>query len=214
MTEQSLPVEPEPFAAMLEAHFPIYAQDKSRSLLGVSRALSISLLVVTRHAKKYGWERRLANLATRKVTSPDALTQNPQQAVTAVNLEQLNVAEKLLSKGLGALETLDFTRPADALKAIDMAIELKRQAVGADGSQQQDMVDLIMGHIQRLTERQITPETPTTPVRITLEPAQTEPPRLLAAAQDEFKLDEAFLEEAGRGIPDDIERGAEPTDDQ
>lgn len=81
--------------------------------------------VVTRHAK--GWE--AARLQYRSQTI--AKTLNRVSTTEAeLRAKQLRVSDALLSKGLTAMQTLNPTTYAEALRTVETALEQARKAAG------------------------------------------------------------------------------------
>lgn len=122
----------------LEEHFLLWVGKPEHSRIYASFALEhgIGTTELVRHAQKFFWKQRTAELAQR-VT--DAALLN-DEGMMDVKKRQLNALRKLLAKAILAMDNIVFDKPSDIIRAIDMCVKHEREILGMTASN--DMMKL------------------------------------------------------------------------
>lgn len=99
----------------------------SRSYQAVADRYGVTKRAVTGLAKRENWQRRLVEVEAEARARADRKKVDSLEAVTERHLKALRV---VFAKGLEALRNMSIDSPADAMRAIQLAIREERLALG------------------------------------------------------------------------------------
>lgn len=113
----------------------------TRSYSAVAKELGVADSTILRLARKGGWDRRLAQLE--KPVREDE-EKKLQVAIREMNDRYLSIAKGLAEKGAEALAYLVPDSVPQALKMIDLAAKLERQALGEPDSKKVVTIEQVL----------------------------------------------------------------------
>lgn len=150
------------------------------------------------HAQKFEWQKRLVVVLN---SAREKLTEEAVEGIADINRRQLRALRKMGQKAVEFLEAHPLDKPADAIKALALSIEMERQILGI-GERTEDVATVLAKRLEeaKAKRKKITAEPAAAPAKA-LPPPPPEP---------EFKFDENFQIEPApedlldeQGDPDD-----------
>ncbi len=113
----------------------------TRTYSEVAREMGCEDSTILRMARRMAWDKRLARIeAPQREQDEDEL----RQLVQEMNARHIEVARVLVTKGIEALQYLEPTSVAEALRLVETGAKLERQARGEPDSKKQITVEAIL----------------------------------------------------------------------
>lgn len=116
----------------MEALFPRWVSLGGQSYAPLAREAQVGMLALQRHATRFKWRERM--LATTNIAAERAMA-DAAVDLAEVKGRHLEAARALGDKAIAAVKNIVFEKPADILKALQLAIELERVTLGLDKEQ-------------------------------------------------------------------------------
>lgn len=174
-----------PREAQLDGLFLAWLGDgASRSIAMTASKNGVPPGELVAHAQKFEWQKRLVVIlnSARARAEDEAI-----EAIADINRRQLRGLRKLGAKAIEFLEAHPLDKASDAIKALQLSVELERQILGI-GEKTEDVATVLA---KRLEEAR---ETKAKRKKVTVEPEQTAPAKALPPPkpEPEFKFQEDF----------------------